>query len=119
MSNASVLLPLPDTPVITVKRSRGMRASMFFKLCSRAWCTQIILFARSALDSDVTKIPSPLAGGGTGRGGSSLSSFSADVDGVRERGNLARGALNDAPPLPLPSPARGEGELVRVFISVE
>jgi hypothetical protein len=34
-------LPLPDTPVITVKRSRGISTSMFFRLCSRAWCTTI------------------------------------------------------------------------------
>src|SRR6185436_12141965 len=36
MSNASVLLPLPETPVTTVKRSRGIATSMFFRLCSRA-----------------------------------------------------------------------------------
>src|SRR5439155_10493786 len=39
MSNASVLLPLPDTPVTTVKRLRGISTLMFFKLCSRALCT--------------------------------------------------------------------------------
>jgi hypothetical protein len=40
MSKASVDLPEPDTPVMTVKRSRGISTSMFFRLCSRAlWMT--------------------------------------------------------------------------------
>ena len=36
MSKATVLLPLPLTPVMTVKQSRGICISMFFRLCSRA-----------------------------------------------------------------------------------
>jgi hypothetical protein len=36
ISKASVDLPEPETPVITVKRPRGISTSMFFRLCSRA-----------------------------------------------------------------------------------
>jgi len=34
-------LPEPDTPVITVKRSRGISRSEILRLCSRALCTRI------------------------------------------------------------------------------
>ena len=36
VSNARLLLPDPDTPVITVSVSRGSVMSKFFRLCSRA-----------------------------------------------------------------------------------
>src|SRR4051812_45318019 len=36
VSNASVDFPLPDNPVITTSRSRGISTSMFLRLCSRA-----------------------------------------------------------------------------------
>src|SRR6185436_13834765 len=36
MSNASVDLPEPETPVITLNRLRGTVTSMFCRLCSRA-----------------------------------------------------------------------------------
>lgn len=36
VSNASELLPEPDTPVITVKEPRGISTLMFFKLCCLA-----------------------------------------------------------------------------------
>ena len=36
MSKASDDLPEPESPVITVNESRGMSASTFFRLCSRA-----------------------------------------------------------------------------------
>src|SRR6185436_11745773 len=36
VSKASELLPLPDSPVITVSRSRGISTSTFLRLCSRA-----------------------------------------------------------------------------------
>ena len=36
VSKASELLPLPETPVITTRRSRGMSMSTPFRLCSRA-----------------------------------------------------------------------------------
>src|SRR6185437_6225652 len=40
MSKASVDLPEPDTPVMTVSRSLGIWTSMLFRLCSRAlWMT--------------------------------------------------------------------------------
>ena len=46
MSNASVDLPEPDTPVTTVNRSRGMSTSMLLRLCSRALWIVIALRAR-------------------------------------------------------------------------
>src|SRR5690606_41870131 len=45
MSNATVLLPLPLTPVITVKRSRGIATSTSRRLCSRAPTTSIAALA--------------------------------------------------------------------------
>src|SRR4029078_5094715 len=36
VSTARELLPLPDSPVITVSRSRGISTSTFLRLCSRA-----------------------------------------------------------------------------------
>ena len=36
VSKASELLPLPETPVITTRQSRGMDRSTDFRLCSRA-----------------------------------------------------------------------------------
>src|SRR5690348_5746623 len=36
VSKASDDLPEPDSPVITVRLSRGMSTSMFLRLCSRA-----------------------------------------------------------------------------------
>jgi excinuclease ABC subunit A len=41
MSNASVLLPEPDTPVITLNLPRGMSTSIDFRLCSRALTMRI------------------------------------------------------------------------------
>jgi hypothetical protein len=35
VSNASVDLPEPETPVMTMKRSRGSSTVISFKLCSR------------------------------------------------------------------------------------
>ncbi len=48
MSNASVDLPEPETPVITVMPSRGIETSMSRRLCSRALCTTIASRPRSA-----------------------------------------------------------------------
>src|SRR5210317_844505 len=36
VSKARVLLPEPETPVITTSRSRGISTSMHFRLCSQA-----------------------------------------------------------------------------------
>ena len=41
VSNARLLLPLPDTPVNTTSRSRGIASPMPFRLCSRAPSTRI------------------------------------------------------------------------------
>src|SRR3972149_2717796 len=42
VSNASVDLPEPDSPVITMSLPRGSSTSMFFRLCSRAPLTTIL-----------------------------------------------------------------------------
>ncbi len=42
MSNASVLLPEPDTPVITVNLPRGIATSMPLRLCSRALTMRMV-----------------------------------------------------------------------------
>src|SRR5665213_1848441 len=54
MSKASVDLPEPETPVITVNLPRGISASMFFKLCSRAWWTRMVRGGRFAGDTGKT-----------------------------------------------------------------
>src|SRR6266545_6198889 len=41
VSKARLLLPLPDSPVITIRRSRGISTSRFLRLCSRAPRTTI------------------------------------------------------------------------------
>ena len=52
MSKASVDLPDPDTPVTTVKASRGMSTSMPRRLCSRALRTEIMPRAGADADAD-------------------------------------------------------------------
>lgn len=42
MSNARVLLPDPETPVITTRLFLGIVTSMFFRLCSLAPLTTIL-----------------------------------------------------------------------------
>lgn len=42
VSNASELLPLPDTPVMTTNSSRGIDIETDFKLCSAAPMTRIV-----------------------------------------------------------------------------
>ena len=46
MSKASVLLPEPDTPVMTLNLPRGMSTSIDFRLCSRALTMRIDLARR-------------------------------------------------------------------------
>ena len=41
VSNASELLPEPETPVITTSLSRGISTERFLRLCSRAPRTRI------------------------------------------------------------------------------
>src|SRR5258705_740150 len=41
VSKARLLLPLPERPVITINRSRGISTSRFLRLCSRAPRTTI------------------------------------------------------------------------------
>src|SRR6185503_9937222 len=43
VSKASDDLPLPDSPVNTISASRGISRSTFFRLCSRAPRTWIVL----------------------------------------------------------------------------
>ncbi|MNQ75963.1 hypothetical protein D3C85_907790 [compost metagenome] len=60
MSKASVDLPEPDTPVITVNLSCGISTLMFFRLCSRALRISIaILPWRRARITDCSGVPSP------------------------------------------------------------
>src|SRR5436309_3181165 len=84
MSNASVLLPLPETPVTTVKRSRGMATSMSFRLCSRAWCTRI---ASGRADEEPGELqPLRFAAGERGYRLPELEVIEANVDERLQRG---------------------------------
>ncbi|KAG1378364.1 hypothetical protein G6F59_018117 [Rhizopus arrhizus] len=60
MSKASVDLPEPDTPVITVNLSCGISTLMFFRLCSRALRISIAMLPwRRARITDCSGVPSP------------------------------------------------------------
>ena len=45
VSKARLLLPDPDSPVITISVSRGISTEMFFRLCTRAPCTAMVVRA--------------------------------------------------------------------------
>src|ERR1035441_146716 len=45
VSKARLLLPEPDKPVITISLSRGNSTETFFRLCTRAPCTAIVVRA--------------------------------------------------------------------------
>src|SRR5262245_5770924 len=45
VSNASELLPEPERPVTTINLSLGISRDTFFKLCTRAPCTAIVVRA--------------------------------------------------------------------------
>src|ERR1043166_6268563 len=45
VSNARLDLPDPESPVTTMSRSRGISSEMFFRLCTRALCTAIVVRA--------------------------------------------------------------------------
>src|SRR6266550_457253 len=52
VSKARLDFPEPDSPVITISRSRGMSTLMFFRLCSRAPRTVILSEGIEAIVSD-------------------------------------------------------------------
>src|SRR5438445_5121569 len=43
VSKARLDLPEPDSPVMTVRLSRGSSSDTFFRLCTRAPCTAIVV----------------------------------------------------------------------------
>src|SRR5687768_5513027 len=43
VSKARLDLPDPESPVRTTSRSRGISSEMFFRLCTRAPCTAIVV----------------------------------------------------------------------------
>ena len=43
VSNARLDLPEPESPVMTIRLSRGISSEMFFRLCTRAPCTAIVV----------------------------------------------------------------------------
>src|SRR5262245_46623255 len=52
VSNARLDLPEPDSPVITTSLSRGISREMFFRLCTRAPFTAIVVRAPPLNDDD-------------------------------------------------------------------
>src|SRR5262245_19975038 len=54
VSNARLDLPLPDSPVITTRRSRGNARSTSLRLCSRAPCTTIRSWGTVRVYADAT-----------------------------------------------------------------
>src|ERR1051325_7716735 len=48
VSNASEDLPEPESPVTTMRRSRGISTEMFFRLWTRAPCTAIVVRAAAS-----------------------------------------------------------------------
>src|SRR5580692_4094900 len=49
VSNARLDLPEPDRPVTTISLSRGISTEMFFRLCTRAPCTAMVVRAAALL----------------------------------------------------------------------
>src|SRR5262249_41057579 len=45
VSNARLDLPDPESPVTTMRRSRGISSETFLRLCTRAPCTAIVVRA--------------------------------------------------------------------------
>src|SRR5579885_1078014 len=45
VSKARLDLPEPESPVPTMRRSRGISSEMFWRLCTRAPCTAIVVRA--------------------------------------------------------------------------
>src|SRR6516165_9600307 len=45
VSKARLDLPEPESPVTTMRRSRGISSEMFLRLCTRAPCTAIVVRA--------------------------------------------------------------------------
>src|ERR1019366_2218069 len=45
VSKARLLLPEPDSPVTTISLSRGISTETFFRLCTRAPCTAMVVRA--------------------------------------------------------------------------
>src|SRR5581483_1832422 len=45
VSNARLDLPEPESPVMTISRSRGSSSEIFFRLCTRAPCTAMVVRA--------------------------------------------------------------------------
>src|SRR5438105_2652289 len=45
VSNARLDLPEPESPVTTMRLSRGISSEMFLRLCTRAPCTAIVVRA--------------------------------------------------------------------------
>src|SRR4029453_176662 len=43
VSNARLDLPEPESPVTTISLSRGISSETFFKLCTRAPCTAMVV----------------------------------------------------------------------------
>src|SRR5580704_15052687 len=43
VSNARLDLPEPESPVTTIRLSRGISSEMFLRLCTRAPCTAIVV----------------------------------------------------------------------------
>src|SRR5262249_40670743 len=63
VSNARLDLPEPDSPVTTMRRSRGISTVMFLRLCTRAPCTATVVRA-AALGAPLV---SPLGCGAAAR----------------------------------------------------
>src|ERR1017187_7344530 len=59
VSNARLLLPEPERPVITTSLSRGISTEMFLRLCTRAPCTAMVVraTARAILLEVIRSLP--------------------------------------------------------------
>src|SRR5207247_10164104 len=56
VSKARLDLPEPDNPVTTISLSRGISAVMFFRLCTRAPCTAMVVRATALVTAEAVLV---------------------------------------------------------------
>src|SRR6185503_650652 len=56
VSKARLDLPEPDSPVTTMSLSRGISTVMFFRLCTRAPCTAMVVRAAALVTAEAVLV---------------------------------------------------------------
>ncbi len=105
VSNARLDLPEPESPVTTMRLSRGISTEMFLRLCTRAPCTAMVVRA-------LARASVRLAVGGNGLSRSREGEAPSEPPGRR----APEGSRREARP---PGIVQGDLEAIRLFLKVE